>query len=523
MLHFFIKNKILISLLFCLVVNTTTAQLTVRERQKLFLKADKIFEYGDYLGSLMMYKTLYPYDSANSELNYKIGVCLFELKKNRKSSVKYFEKTSTADFPEANYYLGLLYHSQHKYDKAIAHFTLYKHLKDEELHSKKEINDLIAKCNTARLMEAQRDYTLEIKNLGDTINTEYPEYAPLIPAQENFMIFTSRRKNKLFPQTDQMGDYFEDIYVSQRENKKWLPPTILDTMINTSVHDACTGLSADGEKLMLYRTSKDLRSGDIFESDFVNNKWTQPTIIGNMVNDPKYVEPSACYSPNGNTIFFSSNRPGGYGGKDLYAVKKLPNGIWGMPYNLGPTINTEYNEDAPFVHPSGNILFFSSEGHKNMGGYDVLKSIYDEDGKFNAPQNLGSPINTVDDDIFFVLNTDASYGYFSSEREGGFGSHDIYRVYFPVNNVPLNVYYLHVFDETGKVLTNVDVTLTNMAGTSIYGTYKSNLNNGKILVITPPETSYQIMVKSSGYEIFSSIAFFDSKNELVFKLKKIQQ
>lgn len=523
MLPFFSKNKILLSILFCLVVNTVTAQLSVRERQKLFLKADKFFEFGDYPSSLDMYKTLYVYDSANLELNYKIGVCLYAMKKNRKVAIKYFEKTSTEDFPDANYYLGLLYHSQRSFEKAIACFTKYKHLRDEELHSRKEIDDLITKCNTAKLMESQRDFTLSIKNLGDTINTEYPEYAPLIPAQENFMIFTSRRKNQMFPQTDQMGDYFEDVYISQRQNKKWLPPTMLDTTINTAVHDAGTGLSADGEKLMLFRTSKDLKSGDIYESDFINNKWTQPKILGNIVNDPKSAEPSACYSPDGNTMFFSSNRIGGFGGKDLYAVKKLPNGAWGTPYNLGPTINTEYNEDAPFVHPTGNILFFSSEGHKNMGGYDILKSTFDEDTKFSKPQNLGSPINTVNDDIFFVLNTDASFGYLSSEREGGYGSQDIYSVYFPINNVPLNVYYIHVFDESGKVLTNVDVTLINLSGHSIYGTYKANLNTGKILIITPPESSYEIMIKSAGHEIYSSIALFDAKNELVFKLKKIQQ
>ncbi len=522
MLRFFVKNKTVLSLLFCLVLKTSAAQLSVRESKKLFFKADKAFEFGNYLEALNMYNTLYPNDSTNFELNYKIGVCSFEIKKYRKSALKYFEKTSITDFPEANYYLGRLYHLQRNYEKAITYYSKYKNVKGEVEHSRKEINDLIAKCNTAKLMELKEDHTLQIKNLGDTINTEYPEYAPLVPAQENFMFFTSRRKNEIHIEKDAVGDYFEDIYFSERKDKKWLQPKMLDTAINTSVHDAGTGLSADGEKLLLFRTSKDLKSGDIYESNFINQNWTPPTILGTIVNDPEYLETSACYSPDGNTIFFSSNRPGGFGGKDLYSVKKLPNGNWGTPFNLGASINTEYNEDAPFVHPVGNILFFSSEGHENMGGYDIFKSSFDETSKFDPPENLGCPVNTVDDDIFFVLNTDASIGYLSSEREGGFGSQDIYSVYFPINNIPLNAYTIHVFDESGKIINNVGILLTDMTKKTIYGVYKSNQNTGKILVISPPEVSYLITIQAEGYEPFISNTTFGTNNELVFKLRKIQ-
>jgi hypothetical protein len=201
----------------------------------------------------------------------------------------------------------------------------------------------------------------------------------------------------------------------------------------------------------------------------------------------------------------------------------LPSGKWGTPYNLGPSINTEYNEDAPFVHPSGNILFFSSEGHENMGGYDIFKSTFDDSGHFNSPENLGCPVNTVDDDIFFVLNTDGSLGYLSSEREGGYGSQDIYSVYFPVNNIPLNVYNIHIFDESGGIITNVSVLLTDMTKKTIYGMYKSNLNTGKIVVISPPDVSYRIAIEAPGYEPFISNTTLSADNELVFKLRKVQQ
>jgi hypothetical protein len=499
------------------------AQVSSREFRKIFFKADKTLEFGDYVSAMNLYASIYPQDSLNPELNYKLGLCKYNLRKFRTSSLKYFERSSASDFPETNYYLGRLYHARREYQKAIDCFTYYKYMMSGDEHTRKEIDDLIAKCNTAMVMEANVDRTLEVRNLGDMVNTEYPEYAPLIPADESFMIFTSRRKNKMWTQTDPLGDYFEDVYISKRKDKAWMAPEMMDSTINTPVHDAGTGLSADAERLLIYRTSKDLRSGDIYESNLRNGRWSDPVMLGPIVNDPEYAETSACYSPDGNTIFFSSNRPGGYGGKDIYGVKKLPNGAWGAPFNLGPTINTEYNEDAPFVHPLGNILFFSSEGHQNMGGYDIFKSTFDETGRFTAPENMGCPINTVDDDIFFVLNTDASLGYFSSEREGGYGSQDIYSVYFPVNNIPLNVYNLHVFDESGKLITDVEILLTDMDKKTIFGMYKSNPNTGKVMVICAPERSFRIAIQSPGFEPYISNITFSGENELVYKLKKAQQ
>jgi hypothetical protein len=238
------------------------------------------------------------------------------------------------------------------------------------------------------------------------------------------------------------------------------------------------------------------------------------------VNDPEYLETSACYSKDGNLIFFSSNRPGGFGGKDLYYIRKLPNGKWAEPFNLGPAINTPYNEDAPFIHPAENILFFSSEGHTNMGGYDIFKSRFDESAVFAEPTNMGSPVNTVDDDIFFVLNTDASMGYLSSERQGGYGSQDIYTVYFPENHIPLNVYNIHVFDESGAVINDIEIVITNMEKKAVFGTYKSNPRTGKVMVITPPKITYRIAIQASGFDSYITNMSFDTENELVFTLTR---
>lgn len=496
MLHFLDKKFIVI----ILIMITQPFMAQVASRYKLFLKADNAFEYGDYLSAKQIYEELYSKDTAGNELNFKLGVCNFEIKKYRFLSKKYFDKVSSAEFPVVDYYLGKLNHLSREYEKAIYHFNQYKYYGPEDEHSKKEIGDLIEKCRTAMLLESAEDRGIQIRNLGNTINTEYPEYAPLIPAEEGFMLFTSRRKNPVWRQTDPEGNFFEDVYMSQAKGGHWIPAVMLDTTINTSVHDACTGLSADGEKLLIYRTSKDLKSGDIYESSFQDKKWTLPSILGNNVNSPEYLETSACYSPDGETVFFSSNRPGGFGGKDLYLVKRVPNGKWGEPMNLGPNINTEYDEDAPFIHSAGNILFFSSMGHKNMGGFDIFRSSFNEIGTFTIPVNMGSPINTVDDDIFFVLNTDASVGYLSSEREGGFGSQDIYSVFFPVNNVPVYAYSIHVFDESNNTIKKVEIEVTDLEKRDIYGVYKSNEQSGKLLIISNPNKTYRLTIQCPGYK-----------------------
>ncbi|MCB0381723.1 MAG: PD40 domain-containing protein, partial [Flavobacteriales bacterium] len=143
----------------------------------------------------------------------------------------------------------------------------------------------------------------------------------------------------------------------------------------------------------------------------------------------KNQETSACFSPDGNTIYFVSNRPDGIGGKDIYKSTKNKDGKWGEAENLGRTINTIDDEDAVFLHADGKTLYFSSKGHKTMGGYDIFKSTY-EKGKWSTPENIGYPINTADDDVCFVLTASGEYGYYTSAKLDGKGKRDIYRVSF---------------------------------------------------------------------------------------------
>lgn len=498
------------------------SQITSHEDKRQYFKADNAFEYGDFLLAKEIYESLHVIDSNNADINFKLGFICFSIKKFKPQSKKYFDKVSTNDYPEVNYYLGQLHHLSKNFEKATYYYNQYLSYKGEKEHSQKEVNDLINKANTAVLFESIPDKAIKIKNIGDSINTKFAEYAPLIPADENFMLFTSRRENSLYSKKDPLDNYFEDIYVSYKRDSVWTSPKMLNTNINTEMHDAGTGLSADGENLFMYRTAEDLISGNIYVSSFKDSTWSMPVILGSNVNS-EHLETSACFSAEGDVIYFSSNRPGGYGGKDIYRAKKLPNGDWGKPYNLGPKINTEYNEDAPFIHPLGNVLYFSSEGHKNMGGFDVFKTEFDESVGFTVPENLGSPINTVDDDIFFVTNADASTGYFSSGRGGGFGDQDIYEVKLKSTVVPLEVYNIYVKNDSLGVLKNVHIEVIDTVENQIVGQYKSNPISGKILVISPEGKENKIVISADGFKPYKGTVAFADNREMVYMVSKIEE
>lgn len=499
------------------IVKVSMAQLSSLHEQQLWIKADDTFEYGDYVNALKMYEQLNGIDTTNEEINYKIGVCNYNIRKLRKNAIPFFMKVSSTRFPETDYYMGRLSLINKQYDQAVAYFTQYKNYKGEREHTLKEINDLIDKCHNAVWFEKNKNDSVRIINLGSVINTPYSEYAPLISEKEDFLLFTSRRKNDAHTDKDPLGEYFEDIYISRRNGDDWSAPELLtDTLINTPLHDASTGLSADGKKLLIYRTSPDLRTGDIYESSFDGTRFGTPAIITTNVNSKKYVETSACYSPDNTIIFFSSDRPGGFGGKDLYYMKKLSNGKWGTPYNLGPTINTEYNEDAPFIHPLNNTLFFSSEGHRNMGGYDIFKSNFDEAGKFTEPENLGSPINTSDDDLFFVLNVNGSTGYFSSEREDGYGAQDIYKAMFDPP-LYLNVYHASVTDRADHMIPKAELTLIDPVTSKPIGIFQTSASSGKVLIISEPK-EYELQIRAAGYETYHEKIKLGTEKDLLYKL-----
>jgi tetratricopeptide (TPR) repeat protein len=496
------RNYIFIFLAILLSGTVGFSQNVKGKVRKYVRNADIELYNNNFQKALELYRQAYALDTNNSETAYKLGICMYSIRSYKKQSLPYFEKAHRNGIVTANYYLGNLYHLQEKFGDAIRSFQEYKNIPDKKEFSNKEVDFLISKCQTAIEFE-HAPVNATIENIGHTINSEYPDYVPVISADESVLIFTSRRPGSTGDLRDPFGEYFEDVYISTKKDSQWTSPKNISKNINTNTHDACVGLSADGELLFLYRTSEDLLSGDLYSSAFDGTDWTVPVKLPSPINTSEYTEPSVAMSADGQTIYFSSNRPGGYGKKDIYKVSRLPNGEWSQATNMGPAINTAEDEDALFVHPDGKIFYFSSKGHKNMGGYDIFKSTLGEDGLWSEAQNLGYPVNTPDDDVFFVLSTDGKTGYYSSVRPDSYGATDIYLVHFEDEDFGLSVFNgLVAEDDTSARPLAARISLFDSKLNKMIGTYNTNKLTGKFIMIIKPGKEYIMQVESEGYVSF---------------------
>lgn len=479
--------------------------------------ANKQFKIGNYYGALKMYNLLYMQDAENKELNYKMGVCNYNVKNYIKAE-EHFLKSSSSTSLEIFRYKASIAHINMKFKKASNYFNAYKLIAGDKELSNEQITDLVAKVKYAEIAILDKRNVL-IQNVGNTINSPDEEYVPLISADEKMLFFTSRRAGSTGGKLDPNGRHFEDVYMSINLNNAWMAPRSLEA-VNTDGNDACVGLSADGQSLFMFKPSEDLITGDLYQSRMGLDDWEAPVKLGSDINS-EYTESSATISLDDKVLYFSSDRPGGFGGKDIYKVLRLPNGKWSRALNLGPTINTVYDEDAPFIHSDKKTLYFSSKGHTNMGGYDVFKTVY-EKRVWSAPENLKSPINTVRDDIFYVVSASGKVGYYSSSREGGLGGQDIYKVVLKDEFVSEHILKGLVMSKKGNSSLMAKITLIENESKKVKGIYKSNNNTGNFIMLVDPEKTYSIIIESDDYYSFTSDLEFDvnSNDRVEFKLEK---
>jgi hypothetical protein len=321
-------------------------------------------------------------------------------------------KETTAP-PEAYFYLGDAYRVNNQLEKAIQTYEKFKQIGDSETYDFNLVDDRIIACrNALDLMKKPLD--LNITNVGDRINSNYSDINPVVSGDQSRMVYIQKQA------------FYDAVFFSEKKNGVWSYPR--NIMFELAVDEDAypTGLSYDGTVMLIYRSDNFI--GDIYTSHYINNQWTPLVKLNEYINT-KYWESHACFTKDGKTLYFTSNRKGSLGGLDIYysrmdETKK----DWGAPVNLGRTINTKYNEETPFISLDGKTLFFSSYGHYNTGGYDVYYSNLLEDDKWSEPVNIGYPVNTPDDDIFFQPLQDIYHAYFPRFRDDGLGRRDIYLV-----------------------------------------------------------------------------------------------
>ena len=524
----FIKNKSMVKYLFYFIFASTAiapiqflyGQNPEKEARRYSEEGKKYYSVGEYNKALEYYleaATLVPSDPG---VNYSVALCYVNLFENTKS-LPYLLKAQNGKIedPMMDLYLGIAYHANNKFDDALASLTKFKAIlkpSDKELTLKTD--RYIAYCHNAKKLIIN-PVKMSITNLGPAINSKFPDYTPAISVDESTIIFTSRRDNStgaLISELD--GHYYEDIYISNKDAKnQWMPAKQMSSLINTSSHDACVSLSSDGQIMIVYATDG---GGDLFYSRLDGSTWTKPVSLGKTINTD-YWEPCGNFSADGNFLFFASNKKGGYGGTDIYISKRNADGSWGTPLNMGPEINTFEDEFSPYLHADGKTFYFSSQAHTSMGGFDIFHSTINVSSTpvsvVSKPVNMGYPINTVDDEIYFVWSADNTRAYFSSAREGGYGDKDLYLLERPqAKTAALVMLKGNISDCKTKLPLQATINVSDISVGKHIGTYTSNSSTGKYVVILPAGKNYSVTAEAKGY-------LFYSKNIDIPKLEEYKE
>jgi outer membrane protein OmpA-like peptidoglycan-associated protein len=377
-------------------------------------------------------------DTTFLKANYDAGY-LHLLTIGKELGVKYFLRVyrqNPAYRFDLEYWIGKSYQYGLDFDNALLFYNRYKQkviskssYQGKDKVPMETVDKSIVECINGKELVANPG-NFSIVNIGREINSEFEDYGPVLNEEENEIIFTTRRRdNNLNQNVAEDNKPFEDIFISRKNNGVWSYAANIGERINTPFHDSNLALSADGNTLYIL---KDEGGGDIYHCTRLSNgSWGPPVPLPGIINS-SYEEKSITISKDGKTLYFSSNRPGGLGGSDLYKATKDTKGEWSNVKNLGAKINTEFDEEGPFIDYDLVTLYFSSKGHKNMGSYDIYKSVFDaKKNVWSEPENLGYPINTPDDDIFYITSSDGKRAYYSSVREDGLGYTDIYLITTP--------------------------------------------------------------------------------------------
>lgn len=345
---------------------------------------------------------------------------------------------------------------------------------------------------------------VSIKKLMLPLNTPFNDFAPVISADGATMMFTSNR-----PSTEReiakgkAGK--ENIYevTVDPKKKKWGAPKLLGPTVNApGRNNSAIALSPDGQRMLVYRDNND-GNGNIFESVLNGTEWSELIEFPAPINSEEH-ESSACYSPDGRTIYFVSDRKNGTGGKDIWYATRNAASVWGSLKNLGPVINTSEDEQGIFLHADGRTLYFSSKGHSSTGGYDLYVSGF-ANGAWGTPKNLGAPLSTPGDDLYLVFLADGRTAFMSSERAGGMGEKDLYEVKLTplagrrIQEPLLTVLKGQVIDEETKQPLEGDIEITDNAKNTSISKQRSNSSTGNFLLSLPSGRNYGISVSAPGY------------------------
>lgn len=490
------------TLLKLLIVFIYTSFTTIKAQdninyKSILVEAESFFIYEEYKDALPLYLKINKLDPENDNVSYKIGICYLNDPFNKEKAIPYLQKAAAnmkSEYreksvkerqapPEAVYFLAKAYLANDQPDKAIWYFQQFLDNLDETVYDKDLVLHEIASCKRATEARLNKVYYAASAPEAD-INSRFSETNPVISGNGQSMAFTRKLQ------------FYDAIFYTYKKNGRWTNPEniIPDLKIDGEVYPV--SLSYDGTELYLYRS--DEYNGNLYVSKLKGTAWSLPVKLNANINTP-YWEAHASLSRDGNTMYFSSNRPGGLGELDIYVSHRTDGDNWSPAENLGSKINSRYNDDTPFLTEDGSLLFFSSLGHTTYGGYDIFFAENDQRGSFRTPQNLGYPINTSDNELFFQPHNLGRSGYFSMVRPEGKGRYDIYF---------LDIYYAkhpRTFEITGflgknpAALKDIRVNVKNKTNNSSFAITNPSIEDGK-LNMQLEQGNYELTLSGPGIQ-----------------------
>lgn len=486
----FRMRRVLISFFLVFVLNPALVLAQRDSLRNVFLDAESWFLFEEYAEALPLYESLLESDPGNDMLNYKIGICLLNDPYQKDKAIQYLLQASNninpnykqnslkekAAPPDALYYLGSAYLVNELLDRAVESYEEFLEVMDHTVYDEELVLAQIRSCQNAQRLKTML-VDIDLILIDSLINTRYSDIRPVISGDGTKMAFVTELP------------FYDGAFYTEKTGDGWSYPQMVTQMMGFDADVYPVALSYDGTEMILY--FDDDYIGNLYYSRMENGLWGPATKLGENIST-KYWESHACFSKDGQTLYFTSNRKGTHGGLDIYLSEKQADGKWGTPVNLGTTINTRYNEESPYISEDGQTLYFSSYGHYNMGGYDIFYSKKNADGTWAEPVNMGYPINTTDDDLYFQPFDKGNAAYYAIYSPRGIGRHDIY--------------YMNIYSVNNPRFYMVSGTLhTEDRGEedSPVAIYVIDTENGDTLVYTSPgeEGEFAFQLKQGIYEL----------------------
>lgn len=443
---FLLLTSLLSSLCFSQKKQENDIQKFIKQatEQELLVKSTTLLAQENYVDAELVNDKLLTFKPESPNYNYRKGYVVIILREDYETAIPFLMKAVTdvsqnydlfsikelSSSVDAYYYLGKSYHFLHRIDEAKEMYQQFIAKSDKKSVLLPYAHLGIQQCEVAEKMLMSPNTGVIIKNAGLKVNSKYPEYSPVVSLDGTALYYTIRKpwENHLSEQRvdNKSGLYLDDIYVSFLDaEKQWKEPVRID-FCKPERNEATVAINV--EERIIYSYSDLTGGGDIYYSDLVGGQFGNPQkFLAKNVNT-EFWESHLTSSPSGELLYFVSDRPGGYGGRDIYECKKRSNGTWGEPVNMGPQINSAFDEDSPFISANEKYFYFASNGKKSMGGFDIMYATRKENGTWGESVNIGYPMNTCGDDLYYTSTADGYFGYFTSNRLGGKGEKDIYEV-----------------------------------------------------------------------------------------------